>query len=423
MLVIWGKALHGSFREGAGTRIATVFHHLWYVPLLPERSVVLLHVPGGEELMLPLPRYHRLSLLLGWSPVLFPALSLVLAIPLALLVGTYALAIVIAFAFAAAAWLHLRHQRFIGDDEDWQRRVRSGWLGAPIDVSMPLFDQDKVEPPVRAFLEAHLRAHPLDYRTANVEDGQTAAALDDRMVDIDFLIAAATLAELVAPRTDKPSAAGPIWEKALRLCPALREAPAFYGLFGIEGAFPVYKPKPSAWSRVGGTLALASASLAALLAAGFTYHETRHPRFALVSPIGANVEVEIDGVAVREPFKQALGQGEWLDLKLEAGRHVVTVRREGRVIDERPVEIDAGAKGYVFVANGSTQHWCVFRETVQYGSANKAAKGPVLVAHAGETVKLEQAVDVWFSEPPRTVSSKSSSTRDVLFLSVCDPRL
>ncbi len=421
MLFIWGKALHGSIRQGAGTHIATVFHHVWYVPVIPERSVVVMDVPGsGEEVILPLARFHRRSLLLGWSPVLFPALSLLVAIPLALAAGLYAGALVVAAAIGAASWLHAREPRFSHDDEDWQRRVRSRWLGAPLDVSMEVFNAEYAEHSLRVFMETHLRDNPIDYRAANVGDRQTEAALHERMVDIDFLIAAATLAELAAHREQKASAAPAIWEKAISLCPALREAPAFYGRFGIEGAYPVYRATPSLVSRFAWPAVLAAVSVGVLGLAFMNYQVNRHPRFALVSPIGANVEVEIDGAPVREPFRQALGGGDWLDLTLEAGVHHVIVRHEGRIIDERSVEIRAGAKGYVFVAKGSEQAWCAYRETVRYGRAPKTPTAPILVARAGETATLERAADAWFVEPPSQVSSKSSSTRDVLYLTSCE---
>ncbi len=383
MLLVWGKTLHGSTDEGAGTRIATVFNHLWFIPLIPERSVVLIKVPGGEELLLPLARYDRRSLILGWAPVLFPAVSLVVALPVALLLSVYAGALVVACAFGAAAWLHVRAWRSTTDDFDWQRRARSRWLGAPIDASMPVFDPRRAAEALHAFMEAHLRDNPIDYRAATFGQQQIGAALDDRMVDVDFLIASATLTEVTTREQGPSTTAKAIWDKVLVLCPQLRDAPAHYWLFGIEGAYPVYrKPAPDKarllWAGALGLIGLGVLSL------GHLHHE-RHtrPRFAVAVPSGSNLRVEIDGEPVTKSFQPALGGGEWLDLSLEAGTHFVTVKDGGAVVDERRVDVEAGADGYVFVAKGSSNAWCAYREKVHYGRS-APSRSRTLVARAGE---------------------------------------
>ena len=66
MIIIWGSGLYGRTDEVPGLfHVATRFGHLWYIPLIPTRSYLILDVDSGERgAEIPL---NLKSMLLGWG--------------------------------------------------------------------------------------------------------------------------------------------------------------------------------------------------------------------------------------------------------------------------------------------------------------------------------------------------------------------
>jgi hypothetical protein len=74
MIIFYGVRQYGRIEEHAGSSIATQFAHLWFVPLFPIRSHLVLGDPGGGKFSgIPIPLSGR-SVAAGylriWGPIL-----------------------------------------------------------------------------------------------------------------------------------------------------------------------------------------------------------------------------------------------------------------------------------------------------------------------------------------------------------------
>lgn len=105
-------------------------------------------------------------------------------------------------------------------------------MGAPVEVSWGLFAQDAIEARLRTFLDERGRRVGTSYRDRGTPSAEmsTGIALDPEMTDGEYLIAAATFAEIQAANGNVNGSenAHRIWEKLFSLYPETRKAePSF----------------------------------------------------------------------------------------------------------------------------------------------------------------------------------------------------
>jgi hypothetical protein len=135
MIIFWGHRFYGTVDKIDGVFVATRFAHLWFIPLIPVESYLVLGAgpsrPQGVALSV---RLHRRSVTAGYLRI-WSLIALFACWPLCdsagLLVGLPAAAL--ALAVALFAWLRMGR---LSPREIQERTAYAQFADAPIDVGL-----------------------------------------------------------------------------------------------------------------------------------------------------------------------------------------------------------------------------------------------------------------------------------------------
>lgn len=197
MVIIWGQRLYGRIDRFAGSHLATRFAHLYYVPLIPLSSWLVLEEKGdGQFIGVQVPLQLR-SVMTAWLRVG----SIVAAIAATLSYFSYdsrvaehgsvlpLIALVIAAVVGALAWRHMGRLNVEGKAA---RVAYAEYAGRFVDVGLLKEDQDAIERATEQELDRHLARHATSsYRSAPQADWLAIATRPD-MRDVAVLKPALT---------------------------------------------------------------------------------------------------------------------------------------------------------------------------------------------------------------------------------------
>jgi hypothetical protein len=204
MLLVFGTRMYGQTYAFAGSAVVTEFFHIWYLPIVPRRSL-LIDMSSGRRL----PTSMKLRSIAAGYLGIWGALGTILTGFTALrtfgkpLWWAWALASVALAALAIWAW---KRAWKLAPDDEARRGVYAKVTGQPFDVSMlPIYDADVLRAELRPKLIERLRALTLGtYRTTQDPDREwDEIVLKAPQVDADILDATVTLAALEARLAEK----------------------------------------------------------------------------------------------------------------------------------------------------------------------------------------------------------------------------
>lgn len=240
MVVIYGTRFYGSLDKCGPTRIATRFVHIYYLPLIPiGSSLILDEDPDAKTYRAIGLGLHLRSTLAAYARVWLPVAALASlgtvysAVGRVHRVGWSTVAIDALFATAMAVLAVLAWSKLgkLTRDERAQRLVYSELTGFPADPALLRADRE----PLRQRLVATVQERASRLAATGYRMGPDPAsewdkiALDPSVRDREFLGAALTLARLdwsLARAADRPRLAErhqKIWKKLLEVEPALVE--------------------------------------------------------------------------------------------------------------------------------------------------------------------------------------------------------
>jgi hypothetical protein len=203
-----GTRLYGRVERCGPSCIATLFIHVWFVPLIPLRSFLILEEHGdGTFESIPL-RLHTVSTLTGLAALVVVAAAVAAALhpftlgPIAMLV---AFAMIIAVAFGR-----------LTPTERTQRQIYAEFAGHPIDVALLPEGQRQ---DLHARLQHELQSRARTNTTGGTPYRDPGFGLDPDETNPHILGAALTLARLDRDRKSHDR----IWRK---LRPELKAARA-----------------------------------------------------------------------------------------------------------------------------------------------------------------------------------------------------
>ncbi len=239
MIVIYGSRMYGKIDRCGRTFIATLFAHIYWLPLFPLGSKLVLEENGDGT-------YRFIAAGLNWRSVLAAYLrtwgvlgaiaAVFTTVPLAMsqfdsngevlemLATVFSVLVCVAAVVGAWAWLGR-----LSADERAQRIAYQDFAGHPIDVAM----MREARYPLRDRLYGHVveRARGMisgGYRTTVEPTTHWGAiALDPTVSDVPFLRAALTLSRLEwsfaqgPARAQLASAHGMLWQKLRAADPTL----------------------------------------------------------------------------------------------------------------------------------------------------------------------------------------------------------
>jgi hypothetical protein len=237
MIVFYGSRMYGSVDQCGGTKIGTRFFHIYWMPLIPLGSHLILQehgdgqfrsIPGGLNLRSVFAAYARSWGVIGAIGVLIAGISALCEYDdLAHLEGALMLvAGLVALALSVLAWVYVGK---LSREQRAQRFAYAEHAGYPVDVA----ELREARAGLRhsLYLAVVERARGLmasGYRLAhNPETHWGAIALDPTVNDPQFLGAALTLTRLEwsfatgAVRAQLAQAHAAIWQKLRGCNPAL----------------------------------------------------------------------------------------------------------------------------------------------------------------------------------------------------------
>ncbi|MEO6954188.1 MAG: hypothetical protein ABI321_20460 [Polyangia bacterium] len=200
MLIIWGQRMYGRVDRFAGSYVATRFFHIYYVPLIPLSSWLVLKDNGkdgfigtqvpmqGRSVLLAWARIATLLMVLGSIPALF-SIGLMAAGAIATTVLMTAACVVAAFF----AWFRLGK---LSAEQKAARVVYSDFAGHFVDVALLKDQRQPLKLRTIEELDRHLARHATSsYREAPQSSWREIATRPD-MRDVPLLKAALTRCRL-----------------------------------------------------------------------------------------------------------------------------------------------------------------------------------------------------------------------------------
>jgi hypothetical protein len=223
-IVRFGVRPYGQTHCFAGSAVVTEFFHVWFLPILPRRSL-LVDASSGKRLPTSLNTRSVIAAYTGIWGALGAVMTGFTALRRVEASGTWwTWAIACAVCAAASTWSMQRSWR-LGSDEEARRTVYAGVSAQPFDVAMlPLYDADLLCTDLRSRVAEHVRRLPgPTYRDVLAqEDEWDRLALAAPDASADFLRDALTLARLEvglargAKRARFRRAHDAIWERLRR---------------------------------------------------------------------------------------------------------------------------------------------------------------------------------------------------------------
>jgi hypothetical protein len=200
MIFVAGKRLLGRVEAHAGTFVVTEFAHLYYLPLVPMRSHLVLETnpAGGIRRSLPV-RLHTLSAVAGylrtWS-IVGAGMSLLVAVARQDVASWPWLLAAVVLA-ALAGWSHSR-LGLLSDERKAQYEAYATLTRVPADAALLAATADTFRSSLHANVAEGARGMmATGYRTAlDPANDWAEVALDPTVRDRSFLQACLTLARL-----------------------------------------------------------------------------------------------------------------------------------------------------------------------------------------------------------------------------------
>ncbi len=210
MLIVWGQRMYGRVDRFAGSYVATRFFHIYYLPLIPLSSwLVLEDQSEGRFLGLQVPMQGR-SVLSAWGRVL----SIVLLLgSLPALVnmtaqsgpGVVAVSVLSTFAMAAAvffAWFRLGK---LSAGAKAARVAYADFAGHFVDVALLKDQRERMKSTTIEALDRHVARHATSsYREAPQSSWREIATRPD-LRDVPLLKAALTRCRLEEADANGPT--------------------------------------------------------------------------------------------------------------------------------------------------------------------------------------------------------------------------
>jgi hypothetical protein len=225
MLIVYGRRLSGKIDACGSTWIETMFAHLWYLPLIPMGSHLMLG--GGRSIAIGLSGRSVLAAYLrSWGVI--GAIGCIAAaassddfseaIPQVIIAVTAA-------AVAAWAWIKLGR---LSRDEVGQREAYVAYAGHPVDVALLAAKAPELTRKLHETVASQARGlMGGSYRSAlDPETQWHTIALDPTVIDRSFLEACLTLARLEGALAQGPErgklekAHHDIWKRLRSLRPS-----------------------------------------------------------------------------------------------------------------------------------------------------------------------------------------------------------
>jgi hypothetical protein len=201
-----GTKLYGRVEKCGPSCVATLFVHVWFVPLVPLRSFLIYGERGDGTFESAPIRLHTISTLTGLAPLVVVAAAVAAALhPLTL--GPVAALVALAMIAAVALGRLTAAERA-------QRQIYAEYCGHPIDVALL---PEELRQELRARLHNEIQSHPRADGGVPYRDQGFGLDPDER--DPKILGAALTLARLDRDRKQHDQ----IWR---RLRPELKAARA-----------------------------------------------------------------------------------------------------------------------------------------------------------------------------------------------------
>lgn len=208
MFIVWGQRMYGRVDRFAGSYVATRFFHIYYLPLIPLSSWLVLEDQGkGNFLGLQVPMQAR-SVLVAWSRVVSIVLllaSLPAFLDMRMQAGSVAVAALSTIATAAAAlfaWFRLGK---LSAEDKVARVVYSDFAGRFVDVALLKNQRERLKATTIEELDRHLARHATSsYREAPQSSWREIATRPD-LRDVPLLKAALTRCRL-----EEADAKGPV---------------------------------------------------------------------------------------------------------------------------------------------------------------------------------------------------------------------
>jgi hypothetical protein len=236
-MIVFGHRLYGTIDRCRATYVATRFVHIWFVPIIPIGSHLVVANVGSRIQSLPLGMHGR-SVLAGYGRAWGLVVGALCAFAAVGNLGSGNVAaglglLVLALAAGAVGLTSLLVLGKLSPAEQAQRLAYAQHAGYPLDVALLPFD-------ARASMRNRLFAAVVDLAPRMVSTGYrggfdpttqwTLAALEPDVVDPQFLVLALTLARLEwaaatgAARAQLDHAHGAILKKLMAVDPRLLQA-------------------------------------------------------------------------------------------------------------------------------------------------------------------------------------------------------
>lgn len=198
-MLVFGRRLYGRILHCEPSYVATWFLHVWFIPIIPVGSVVVLEPLDGGNLQIAKTRFNwrsaGVALLRGWSVflLLHGLLSWAEADPEASalygpIVSALALAGIVAGFFVVGR---------VSEETRARHDVYRAVFGYPVDLSLLVECAESLSASLRERLIASGRGTAMNYRATYDPATQWGEmALDPMMTDRDFLVHAMCLARV-----------------------------------------------------------------------------------------------------------------------------------------------------------------------------------------------------------------------------------
>lgn len=209
MFIIWGQRMYGRVDRFAGSYVATRFFHIYYVPLIPLSSWLVLEDQGkegfrgmqvpmqGRSVLLAWARIGTLLMLLGSIPAIFSVA--------AQSAGAAATTALVTAGIAAAAFFAWFRLGKLTAEQKAARVVYSDFAGHLVDVALLADQRGPMKARAIEELDRHLTRHATSsYREAPQSSWREIATRPD-LRDVPLLKAALTRCRLEEVDAEGPA--------------------------------------------------------------------------------------------------------------------------------------------------------------------------------------------------------------------------
>ena len=208
MIFVWGHRMYGKIEKSGPTYVATRFFHLWYLPLIPLGSQLVLAETEDGKLRCIGQGLSWRSTLAGYLRIWGPVATIAAGVGLAGAsfddvseVAEHGLLFALAAGAAIWAWVALGR---LSVDELAQRQAYMRWSGLPVDVGLLRERRDGLARTVgERITELAGQKGMLGYRGAMPADAELLQLVaDSPSADAEALGAAMTLCRIERSRAN-----------------------------------------------------------------------------------------------------------------------------------------------------------------------------------------------------------------------------